>query len=46
MWDMLVIENPRILLIPNFPKDKQGEGGHGFAARNGISGYVVPPCLD
>jgi hypothetical protein len=27
---MLVAKNPHIPLVPNFPKDKQGEGGDGF----------------
>jgi hypothetical protein len=46
MWGMLVAKDPRIPLVPNFPKDKQGDGGHGFATRTDIGGQKIPPRLD
>lgn len=40
------MEDPIITLIPNFPCDKEGDGGHGLAVSCMLSRHKLPPFRD
>jgi hypothetical protein len=42
----LIMENPGIPLIPNFPHGKKCEGGDSFVMRRGAFRQKGPPILD
>ena len=41
-----MLKNPCVPLVPNCPRDKHGEGGHGMPIRIGTVGSLVPPLFD
>jgi hypothetical protein len=41
-----LLENPSILLIPNLPRDQQGDGSHSLAVRHAPARHHVPPIGD
>jgi hypothetical protein len=45
-WRGLVVEHPRISLLPNNPNHKHGNGGHSIAVGHGSTRLHGPPRLD